>query len=427
MKVAIMTLFNGLDSSYSLVNVVKDQITRLLNNNIAVKILVSEQCDLSNLEGVFADKQIEWCPITNSINGKTIKWIDYSVPSVSLHSSFNDEVAVIAKSLLEHLQDVDICFLHDILFQGWHYVHNIAIREVSNHITNLNFISFTHSFPLPRPKNPLPHLLGFYMPLRNTKYVYPTVSGLTPLASQYCVPEGYCHVVSNSFSLMEFCTPEVASLHQKVNLTDCKILVVYPARLTPAKQHNYLMHLVGSIYKNVEPSIKIIFCDFPSMDVDESDYKKTLMSIADSYGMKPEQVIFSSEYGFKNGFPRKSVLDLFTLSNLFICPSYSESFGLTVLEAASRGNYIVLNSLVPALNELSSYIPSHLMSWRAKTFEGEITPNYANDEEYYLKHAHEIVEQMFENPVIQSKTNVRNRYSLEWIWKNQLEPLISSF
>ncbi len=427
MKVALMTLFNGLDSSYSLVNVVKDQLTMLLKHDIKVKILVSEQCDLSHLEGIFASSQIEWCLITNSINGERIKWIDYSLPSDSLHSSFNEEVNIISKSLLQHLQDVDICFLHDILFQGWHYIHNIAIRQVSNSLTNLNFISFTHSFPLIRPKNPSPHLLGFYTPLRNTKYVYPTSSGLTPLASQYCVPEGYCHVVSNSLSLMAFCTPEVRTLHEEVNLTDCKILVIYPARLTPAKQHNYLMHLVGSIYKNIEPSIKIVFCDFPSMDIDELDYKSTLISIANSYGMADKQVVFSSEHGFKNGFPRKSVMDLFSLSNLFICPSYSESFGLTVLEAASRGNYIVLNNLVPALNELSAHIPSHLMSWRAKTFEGEVTPNYINDEEYYLKHARDIVEEMFENPVIQSKTNVRTRYSLDWIWKNQLEPLISSF
>lgn len=427
MKIAIMTLFNGLDSSYSLVNVVKDQVTMLLNNNIEIKILVSEHCNLDNLEGIFADQRIEWCPITNSINGKRIRWIDYSNDPVSLHDSFNEEVDIIAGSLLHHLQDTDICFLHDILFQGWHYIHNIAIRKVSNQLSDLNFISFTHSFPLKRPKHPPVHLLGFYMPLRNTKYVYPTVSGITPLASQYNVPEGYCHVVSNSFSQIDFCTPEVVELHKQVDLTDCKILIIYPARLTPAKQHVGLMHLVGSIYENVESSIKMIFCDFPSSDIKEEDYKSQIMSVANSYGMNQKQVIFTSEYGFRTGFPRKSVIELFSLSNLFICPSYSESFGLTVLEAASKGNYLVLNNLVPALNELSTPLPSHLMNWPARTFAGEITPTYTNISEYYLKNAEEIVKKMFDNPVIQSKTNARTRYSLEWIWKNQLEPLILSF
>ena len=43
-------------------------------------------------------------------------------------------------------------------------------------------------------------------------------------------------------------------------------------------------------------------------------------------------MLFSSDIGYPDGFPRESVFELFTLSNLFVCPSYSESFGLTVLE-----------------------------------------------------------------------------------------------
>ena len=40
------------------------------------------------------------------------------------------------------------------------------------------------------------------------------------------------------------------------------------------------------------------------------------------------------------------VLDIFTLSNLFVCPSFSESFGLIALEAASIGN-LWKNQLAP--------------------------------------------------------------------------------
>ncbi len=424
MTVALITLFNGLDTSYSLVNVVKDQLSMLLSHDISVKLIVNEQCNLSNLEGIYSDNRIVWCKVRNTLNGLPIRWIDYSQPSTGLHPSFASEVNIIANSLLEYLKDVDICILHDILYQGWHYIHNIAIREVSNILPSLKFISFTHSFPLKRPKNPPPHLLGFYTPLRNTEYVYPTASGITALASQYLVPEGHCHVVSNAISLFDFCSKEVTALHEKVNLSDSKILIVYPARLTPGKQHHHLMHLVGTIYKHVESSIKIIFCDFPSLDINFDDYKNMLIDIGMSYGMNESQIVFTSNYGFTNGFPRKCVLDLFSLSNLFVCPSYSESFGLTVLEAASRGNFLVLNGLVPALNELSTYIPAHLMEWPAKTYDGEVTPSYESNDKYYLKNATLIVEKMFQNPTIVSKTTVRCRYNLEWIWKNQLEPLL---
>ena len=44
MKVAILTMFTGLSPTYSLVNVVADQIAMLLQAGISVKVLVSETC-----------------------------------------------------------------------------------------------------------------------------------------------------------------------------------------------------------------------------------------------------------------------------------------------------------------------------------------------------------------------------------------------
>ena len=44
MKVAILTMFSGLSTTYSLVNVVADQIRMLLQANVTVKVLVSETC-----------------------------------------------------------------------------------------------------------------------------------------------------------------------------------------------------------------------------------------------------------------------------------------------------------------------------------------------------------------------------------------------
>ena len=44
MKVAILTMFSGLATTYSLVNVVADQIKMLLEAQVELKILVSETC-----------------------------------------------------------------------------------------------------------------------------------------------------------------------------------------------------------------------------------------------------------------------------------------------------------------------------------------------------------------------------------------------
>ena len=392
MQIALLTLFNGLSTSYSLVNVVAEHLQMLLDHDIKVKLLVTEQCSLDNLQGVYADPRITWCSVTNSLNGKCIKWYDYSAPTDTLHESFAEELSVIIPSLISYLEDVDVCMLHDILYQGWHYIHNIAIRQVQKKLPHLKFISFTHSFPLTRPQSPPLHLLGFYTPMPNTTYVYPTYSGIPALSKQYQVPEGKCRVVYNSLSLLSFLAPEVQSLHQSVNLYDTDFLIVYPARLTPSKQCEKVAALAGSIYKNCDRSVKVIFCDFPSTDIDSTTYKQLIRDASTPYHLPAENIIFTSEYGFPTGFPRRAVLDLLSLSNLFICPSFSESFGLTVLEAASRGNFLVLNQCVPALEELGEQLHAYFMEWPAKTFDGIITPTYSSSEiEYYNKHAKKIL------------------------------------
>ncbi|MEG0899503.1 MAG: glycosyltransferase, partial [Oscillospiraceae bacterium] len=65
MKVAILTMFGGLSTTYSLVNVVADHISMLLAANISVKILVSEDCPDIERYGVYADERLEWVKITN--------------------------------------------------------------------------------------------------------------------------------------------------------------------------------------------------------------------------------------------------------------------------------------------------------------------------------------------------------------------------
>ena len=60
MKVALLTMFNGLDSSYSLVNVVAEQVRMLLDANIETRILVSDICPLITYMGF---------PSINELNG----------------------------------------------------------------------------------------------------------------------------------------------------------------------------------------------------------------------------------------------------------------------------------------------------------------------------------------------------------------------
>ena len=115
MKIAILTMFNGLSSTYSLVNVVAEHLRMLLDHNIEVKMLVSQDCPDSDRIGIFADERIEWVKICNRFQGRIIDWKDYSHPEMEIHPTFFMEAHVIAADLEKNLQDVSVCIMEVLL------------------------------------------------------------------------------------------------------------------------------------------------------------------------------------------------------------------------------------------------------------------------------------------------------------------------
>lgn len=426
MKVAILTMFSGLSTTYSLVNVVADQIKMLLDTNVSVKVLVCETCPDSERTGIFSDARLEWVKITNTLNGQPIIWHDYSGASGTVHETFFAEADAIAKDFTVHLQDVDVCILHDILYQGWHLVHNVAIRKAQKQLPHVRFLSFTHSLPVNRPQEMEYPFSARFTDMPRTKFIYPTYSGISALAKQYDVPEGKCAVVYNTLPLVPSMSAPVQTVADAIDLMHADILAVYPARLTTGKKFEKVAALAGAIKRATEKNTKVIFCDFPSADISSKVYQTIIRTEGKKYGLSDADMIFTSEIGYPDGFPRQSVFELFTLSNLFICPSYSESFGLTVLEAASRGNFLVLNEAVPALKELGDKLGAYFMRWDARNFGFDTHEKYApSEKDYYEEHGLRIVNLMREDRSLNAKALVRSQYSDAWICKNQLMPLLN--
>ena len=425
MKVAILTMFCGLSSTYSLVNVVADQIRMLLHADAAVKVLVSETCPDTERTGIFLDPRIEWVKITNTWDWRPITWHDYAQATGRVHETFFAEADRIAEDFVRYLEDVDVCILHDILYQGWHLVHNIAIRRAQERLPHLRFLAFTHSLPLRRPRDVEYPFSARYTDMPRTKFVYPTHSGISALAKQYQVPEGRCAVVYNTLPLLPAMNPDVQRVAEHIDLMGAEILAVYPARLTTGKQFEKVAALAGAIKTIGEKETKVVFCDFPSADIPGQVYKAMIRMEGKQYGLEEEDLVFTSDLGYTEGFPRQGVFELFQLSNLFVCPSYSESFGLTVLEAGSRGNFLVLNEAVPALKELGEVLGAYFMRWDARNFGYDTHENYVPSERaYYEERARQIVNLMREDRSLHAKTLIRNKYNPQWIWDNQLLPLL---
>ncbi|MGL4798709.1 MAG: glycosyltransferase [Cellulosilyticaceae bacterium] len=428
MKIALLTMFNGLSTTYSLVNVVKEQLVMLLSiEEISVKCLVSEDCPDTDRTGIFSDPRIEWVKITNRLNGNFIHWHDYQHASTPIHDTFFQEASTIAKDFITYLKDVDFCLLHDILYQGWHLVHNIALRQALPELPKTHFLSFTHSFPVTPPEELIWPFSARFMALPRTLYIYPTVAGLPALAHQYQVPLTHCYAVPNSLDTLQSFSEETRTIATKVDLLSPDFLIIYPARMTPAKQFENLAALAGAFKKVSKQSVKVIFCDFPCIDVSPSVYKGLIRKHGTFFGLDEADMVFTTDIGFKNGVSHTTVLELFTLSNLFICPSFSESFGLTLLEAASRGNFLVVNETVPALRELGTKLHAYFMKWDGLDF-GFVTHQHyhPSESDYYLDHSKLIMEQMEQNPCLYAKTLTRKTYNPHTVFKTKLLPLLNT-
>ena len=63
---------------------------------------------------------------------------------------------------------------------------------------------------------------------------------------------------------------------------------MYPGRLTTGKKFEKVAALAGAIKKRTELSVKVVFCDFPCMDIDPQRYKYAIRKIGEFYGLDVE-------------------------------------------------------------------------------------------------------------------------------------------
>lgn len=426
MTVALLTMFGRLDCTYSLVNVVAEQLRMLLGAGLRVRLLVSEQFARDSRFGIYLDERIEWGYVCNTLRGRQIQWRDYDQTEGAVHETFFDEADAVAESLTALLADADVCILHDILYQGWYLLHNVALRLALRRLPRLRCVSFAHSAPLARPARLVWPFSARFLPLPRTAFAALTQAALPPTARQYGVAQPVCRVVHNSLDALAFLHPAVRALARKTDLFSPEVLLVYPARLTPAKGFEKAAALAGALRRAGAGGVRAVFCDFPAADTAPAPYRAAVRAAGARFGAQPGDVVFTSELGFAGGFPRAAVLDLCTLSNLFVMPSFSEAFPLTALEAASRGNLLVLNEAVPALAEVGRLLGGvFFMRWDALNDGYATVEEYEPSEEaYYAACAAEVCARLRGETALRAKTAVRRRFCPQWVWKNQLAPLV---
>jgi len=419
-NIAVLTTFMDFPSSYGLVPVVINQLRMLVKHKYNPTFICQNHFNMKD-----RNKVPEGAKFENIIPFYHL--FDYQ-PGTKKHPDFDKQVKSIEEALESMLTKFDVVITHDILFQTWFLVHNKAIRNIAKKHPNIRWLHWLHSGPAPRPDNiPYPHTLRF-TGMNNSLFISPNNSMKPGFAYMYNVPIQQIRTVYHVFDVTKFFDMHPLSQHliKKYKLLDSEILCTWATRIDhpQAKGLHKAIQLIAQMNK-IKPA-KMLFLnswsDSPRAKATIANMRKT----AEQWSLPQENLIFSSEEDvqWEKGVPQKVVRDMLLIANIFILPSQSETFSVSMVEAAACKNLCILNEDLNVLKEIGGNDAVY-SGWGSEHSGTKIERHYKpNEHAFFMDEAKRLIEELKKNKVLTYQRKILRITNPDWVWKNQLEPLI---
>ena len=411
MNVAILTTLQNLDSKYSVATIVKSQVKMLATAGHNVHLLTIDSFQTDEVLPCVAHSVIPTLPL-----------VDYSaIDEVS--GEFDEQVGKVNKALCAFFKenDIDVVITHDWIFIGWFLPHNAAMRQVAVNCPNVKWLHWIHSGPSQRIQGLQGPRQLLQKTMLNSKLVFLNYTDVPRLAKMYDCSEQDIEVVYNPIDVADLWnfSEETRYILEKVDCTSTDVLVVFPASLSPGKQHSKAIKVVAGL-KEAGMSVHLLFCNSWSNCDEANNYIWQMKELATVWELEEDEVVFTSTLhkDLELGVARRTVTELLQLSNLFILPSLSEACSMVLLEAAAAGNLLLLNEDFPAMREFgrSDCLYGKFSSVIFKT-------TYHDERGYFAGLAQEIQHKLQQSP-LSMKRRILREFSSESIYKNQLEPIL---
>lgn len=361
------------------------------------------------------------------------------IANANSHSA-NDKIEHIEESvdllynqLKDTLPEECVVITHDLIFLPDYTILNLAARRLAKERPKTRWMHWVHSATGPGTLAQERAMFGdAYATSMNEKFpnsiiCYPNAQDIPRVARNFSYEEFEVIEVPHSTDPTEGMHPLVQRLYDNLKLGDTEVLIVAPMRLDRGKSPQSIVRVAAAC--EVEgTSAHIIFCDFQSTGGDKVTLREECKSLANTLGAK---VTFLSEFDdlAQMDVPHEVVLDLFTLSNIFICPSRSETYSLTTQEAMLKGNLCILNYDFPAFRQIYGKNALYRQFDGAEVamdgFDGKIDTTHSNIDDYYRTRFAVPIKAWLENEhTLRGKTWVRTKRNPDYIFRNYVEPLL---
>lgn len=424
-KIAIYTTFNIHDPSYSLNVVAETHLQMLLDDGYEPIMVVMDGFKPS--AGTFTDPRVKlvYMKHTHASNEGNLPegW-------EKQRDGLIEAMDAIVKE-----EKIEVIMTHDLIASPAELIPNLAMRTVAERNPKVVWLQMIHSvWASNMPSNVMEaSQIGRSAWPTKSYLLFPNSYDIPRIARNYNVSEDTVKHVPHATSIYEFFNwhPKLIELEKATRFLDREAILVAPMRLDRGKQLEFVIE-TGAALKRSGITAAVVVCDFSSTGGDKITYRDEMKELGALRGLSGDELIFLSERipEFKYNAPHSVVMNLFAVSNVFICSSKSETYSLVTQEAALCGNAIILNADFPAFKTIFGASPKHYRFSSNIDILNEFNPGGHTDTKYPLgveKFADEIAlfcrEQLTNNRVLEMKTRSRMTRNTRAVFKRYLEPL----
>lgn len=322
---------------------------------------------------------------------------------------------------------------HDLIFLPDYTIYNLAARKLANERPNMHWLHWVHSATNPRQVAAERAMFGekyldaLGAPFPNSIICYPNAADTYRVAANFGFEEDQVIEVPHSTDPTEGMNPLVQRLYDEKGLGDADVLMVLPVRLDRGKNVEMNIRLIaGCRMAGMRPHL--VVCDFQSTGDDKVVYRQELKRLAVELGIE-DCVTFISEFDelATMEISHDIILDLFSLSNVFMLASKSETYSLIAQEAMMRGNFCILNYDFPAFRQIygkKAIYRGFGANVDSNGLNGQTDRNWSDIVIYFRDLAVELKYWLANDKVIAAKTWVRTQRNPDYVFANYVEPLL---
>lgn len=403
-KIAVLTHFAGFQDSYAL-HVGWMERARLLEHvGEDFDFLVNDNCR----DGIY--------PHQRAVLGR----MKESAP-------FDARVEFFRDQYLELLAGYDAILTADLIYQrkGNFLAYNAAMRAAAPHL-KAHWYHWIHSGWTRRPAGiRYPESLRYTM-MDNSTIVYLNGSELAGVAEQYGTDLEHVACVYNPKDPRCFFDfhPLSREIVRRLDIPSKHAVQIFPhcATRMDAKGIDAVIRVFAAL-KRAGLSVALILAQGNARRV-QGEIAKKKRWMARLGLVDGEDYLFTCDITENFApLPRRAVADLYRVANLFVFGSWRETVGNCFQEALVSGNLLVLNQNLPPLTEMGG--PDAI--WFDTTYKTPGVPDgaqgdlqqvdYRDETKYFDELAARIIERLPDRSHLW-------RFSYDWIWENQLRPLL---